>query len=50
MPPKSSRTRGRSGRVDVDLEAKGALVVTNPDQAEISDRPIQPKLQPFAGP
>ena len=36
--------------VGVDVDAEGALIVTNPDQAEISDRPIQPKLQPFAGP
>ena len=48
MPPKSPRTRGRGGRVDV--KAEGALIVTNPDQAEISDRPIIDKLQPFTGP
>ena len=48
MPLKSSRTRGRDGRVNV--EADGAMIETNPDQAEISDRPIQPQLQPFAGP
>ena len=35
--------------VGVDVEAEGALIVTNPDPAEISDRPIQPKLQPIAG-
>ena len=34
----------------VDVEADGALIVTNPDPAEMSDRPIQPKLQPIAGP
>ena len=42
MPSKSTRTRGRGGR--------GARIVTNPDQADMSDRPIQPKLQPIAGP
>ena len=36
--------------VEVDVEAEGALIVTNNDQAEMSDRPIQPKLQPIAGP
>ena len=37
--------------VGVGVEAEGALIVTNHDQAEMSDRPIQPKLQPaIAGP
>ena len=36
--------------VGVDVEAEGALIVTNPDPVEMSDRPIQPKLQPIAGP
>ena len=36
--------------VGVDVEADGALIVTNSDQVEMSDRPIQPKLQPIAGP
>ena len=48
MPPKTTRTRGRGGRVDV--EAKRVLKVTNPGQAKMSDRPIQPKLQPIASP
>ena len=36
--------------VGIDVEAEGALIVTNPDQAEMSDRLIQPRLQPIAGP
>ena len=48
MPPQSTKTRGRGGRVD--LEPERTLKITNPDQAEMSDRPIQPKLQLFAGP
>ena len=48
MPPKSTRTRGR--RSSLTRGKCGALIVTNPDQAEMSDRPIQPKLQPIAGP
>ena len=47
MPPKSTRTRGHGVRVDV--EADGALIVTNLDQVEMSDRPIRPKLQHIAG-
>ena len=34
--------------VGVDVETEGALIVTNPDPAEM-DRPIQPKLQPITG-
>ena len=47
MPPKSTRTRGRGGRVD--SEADRALIVTNPDPAKMSERPIQPELQPIPG-
>ena len=36
--------------VGVDVEAEEALIVTNPDQADMSDRPIQTKLQPIAVP
>ena len=36
--------------VGVDVEAKGALIVTNPDLAEMSDRPMQPESQPIGGP
>ncbi|XP_063420515.1 muscle M-line assembly protein unc-89-like [Mytilus trossulus] len=46
MPPKSTRTRRRGVRVDV--EADGDLIVTNLDQVEMSDRPIRPKLQQTA--
>ena len=34
----------------VEVEADGALIVANPDPTEKSDRPIQPKLPPIAGP
>ena len=47
MPPKSTKTRGRGGRVDV--EAEGALIATNLDQVVMSDRPIRRKLKPIAG-
>ena len=46
MPPKSTRTRGHGGRVDVER----ALIVTNLDPADMSDRPIKSELQPIAGP
>ena len=48
MPPKSFRTLGVV--VGVDVEAEGALIETYTDQVEMSDRQIQPKLQPIAGP
>ena len=35
--------------VGVDVEAKGVLIVTNPDPAVMTDRPMQHKLQPIAG-
>ena len=35
--------------VGVGVEEKGALIVTNPDLAEMSDRPMQPESEPTAG-
>ena len=36
--------------VVIEAEAEVVLIVTNLDPAEMSDRPIQPKLQHIAGP
>ena len=36
--------------VGVDVEAEVALIVTNPDLAEMSDRRMQPESQLTAGP
>ena len=47
MPPKYTRTGGSGGRV---IEAEGALIVTNPDPAELSGRPIKPESRHISGP